>query len=82
MIERSASDEIKKLLWTVMRSHSQHWHSQVATGTDEVLAAVGTERMTLQAEDTGSGPLLEPGAHCRDSAGLLLYCFRSVRRML
>ena len=41
----SAFDEFRKLPSTVMCCHFQHWHSQVATGKDEVLAAVDIEGM-------------------------------------
>lgn len=48
----------------------------MATGRDEVLAAVGTEGMRCWWEpgDTESDPLLEPDTHCREFAGLLQCC--------
>ncbi len=49
----------------------------MATGRDEVLAAVGTEGMPWELGDIGSDPLLEPGTHCREFAGLLQCCCRS-----
>ena len=76
MIEWSASDEFKKLPSTVMRCHFHHWHSQVATGKDEVLAAVDIEGMRWESGEIGSDPLLEVGTHCRYSAGLLQGCCR------
>ena len=60
-----------------MRCRYQHWHSQAATGTDEVLAAVGFECTRWESGDTGSDPSLEQGTHCRAFADLLQRCCRS-----
>lgn len=60
-----------------MHCHCQHWQSQVATGRNEALAAVGTEDMRWESGGTGSDPLFEPGIHCRESVCLLQCCCRS-----
>ena len=58
----------------MMRYHFRRCHWQVATGRDEVLAAVGTEDMSWEAGNTGSDPLLELDTHCREFVRLLQCC--------
>ena len=53
----------------------------MAIGRDEVLAAVGSEGMRLEPEDTGSDPFLEPGTRCCELAGLLHCCCQSAPLM-
>ena len=62
-----------------MHYHCQRWHSQVATGRDEMPAAVGIECMGRWSGDSGTAQLFEPDTHCLEYVRLLQCWGLSVR---